>query len=351
MSSSPRDGVTRPTFSERPGLTVVISHFAPPDDTDIYRNLLLLTIHSVRSQKVNFEVEIIICDDGSAWSSSLSLSGDDIRDLCREELRSLKEFEDLDVDRYLYIGSGDKYYRARLLHLAYSTARFFKIVSLDDDNPLTKRDALSRFYKYLDHYVFVRGRIIGPGGIPQLFSTTAVQGSTVGFTRQLYEKIGGLGNYLFQGLSGADDDLTWKIFSELRESFPHTKMACYAGEIVTQDLMSGRWVKSSFATGVDSIVDPGQKKDRINELFEAKFREAYGVSPVQNPCRDKCLWMVIPSFRSWISEIYYIPIYYIRSFPGYFGRKISLLKRIMGYCRTADGRKTLQIKVRNKYFS
>jgi len=331
------------------GISVIISHFAPKGNEDKWRNILLKTIRSIRSQKVNFQVEIIVCDDGSTWSSSIGGDPDTIIDLSKSQISKLKIFKDLDVDRYLYINSGDKYYRARLLHYAYSNAKYSKIVTLDDDHQFTNKKSLMRYYNYLNKYDFVRGRIMGSDGTPQLFSSTSVQGTNQGFTKSIYKKIGGLGYYLFEGLSGADDDLTWKIYDYLSRNYPNQKKACFAGEIITHNAKGSRWVNNSFSNYVDAIKDLKKRHDEINRIFNRKFFQEYGINPIGNPSRNKSLWMEFPSLTSRLFEIYYTLIYYYKNFPLTFKKKYKRFRKFIQYCKTHEGRFELRRRLKNHY--
>ena len=165
------------------GISVIISHFAPKGNEDKWRNILLKTIQSVRSQKVDFPVEIIVCDDGSEWSNSFGDAQETIVDIPKNILEKDELFREIDVDRYLYINSGLKYLRSRLLDYAYRHAKYSKIVTLDDDHQLTNKKSLNRYYHYLNDYDYVKGRIINWDGVPQLFSSTAVQGTSFGFSK------------------------------------------------------------------------------------------------------------------------------------------------------------------------
>ncbi len=324
------------------GISVVITHYAPPTNSEYFQKVLVKTIESVRSQNINFEVEIIICDDGSPRLSFLGSNENEIIDLSKLKIKQHEALKGLEVDRYLYINSGNKYYRSRLMHRAYSTTQYKKIVALDDDNPFILKDSLARYDKYLTKYEFVRGRIISANGIPQLYSTTAVQGTNLGFKKDVYKQIGGLGNYLFEGLSGADDDLTWQIYNYLKTTFPNKKKACYAGDIMTRDLLNGRWVNNSYSTSINAIENHVQRKDEINRLFNLNFIKEYGINPINNPSRDKKLWMEFPSMRSVISEIYYLPIHYYKTFPIKMNRKIKRFKKFVKYCSYKEGRLELR---------
>ena len=111
------------------GLTVLIAHYAPPVNTENYRNLLKRTVHSIRSQKVDFDVEIIVCDDGSAWSEPIN-QRNGITILIGNEIKHNPLLDDLDIDVYLYLPDQDKYLSVVLKDRAFKIAKFRKIVEL-----------------------------------------------------------------------------------------------------------------------------------------------------------------------------------------------------------------------------
>lgn len=325
------------------GISVIIAHFDPSSKGGRCRHILKKTIESIYAQKIDFKIEIIICDDGSNWSTELAGKLGEITEIKGKRLKLSSNFRDLNVDRYLYLHSNKKFGKAILVHHAYLEAKHSKIVSLDDDHPFIRKDSLRRFYEYLDKYEYVRGRIIGPDGIPQLFSSRKVQGTTMAFRKELYQGIGGLGDYLFEGLSGEDDDFTWQTYSYLTKKYSGQKMACYAGEIVTRDLLSSRWALNSIVSGVADDLDLIERKNQTNMRFNKKFSEIYKISPgSENLGRQKALWMELPSFRSWMSEIYFFPIYHIRMVPIRIQRKMKRFKRFLEYCKTRDGRNILK---------
>jgi cellulose synthase/poly-beta-1,6-N-acetylglucosamine synthase-like glycosyltransferase len=126
------------------GISVIIAHYAPPINTNYYRNILKKTIHSIRSQKVDFDVEIIVCDDGSAWSGSLATKKG-ITELDESQIKSSDLLNDLDVNRYLLLPDSGKYLGIVLKHHAFEIANYNKIVVLDDDHPFIRNDSLSRY--------------------------------------------------------------------------------------------------------------------------------------------------------------------------------------------------------------
>lgn len=287
------------------GISVIIAHFAPIVNTAIYRALLKKTIESVRSQNVNFEVEIIVCDDGSFWSKELVIN-EEISGYTKSEISQNVLLKDLDIDVYLVLPDISKYRGITLKHHAIELAKFNKIVLLDDDHPFVRNYSLKRYSKYLDKYQFVRGRVIGPTGIPQLFRSLNAQGTNYGVTRNFYFKIGGFSKYLFENGFGEDNDILWRAYNGIvKNNKNYHEKACYAGEIITKDLASDRW-KDRSEEGITERFEMEHKKEqylRMNSFVNDFFCE-HGVHPFNdNPSRNKKGWVEIPSLLSLFSEI------------------------------------------------
>ena len=299
-------------------ISVIIAHFAPDKRTQFYRDLLKRTIASVRNQEVDFETEILVCDDGSYWSRSLA-ANTDLTVYTAEDIASNKLLSDLDVDFYLALPDVYRYRGVAIKHRAFELARYDKVVVLDDDQPFISRKSLARYSDYLDKYHFVRGRVLSPKGRPQLFFSTNAQGTNYGIRRSLYFQCGGFGKYLFDNGYGEDNDILWRVYSWLKGRSDKAKLACFAGEILTKDLASNRWLDRSN-NGL--TIEPGSQNSELRyESFVREFFGQYGVSPSNNPSRHKHGWMAIPSLASFVSEIKYSLIYCLH-FPSLVVEKI-----------------------------
>jgi hypothetical protein len=218
-----------------------------------------------------------------------------------------------------------------LKHHAFEIANYNKIVVLDDDHPFIRNDSLSRYRTYLERYEFVRGRVIGPTGIPQLFTSKNAQGTNYGLKRELYFSFGGFADYLFENSHNEDIDILWQIYKKLTETYPGQKKACYAGEIVTNDLASNRWVERSENSALEELRNTEQSTDLNKDPNIDRFIAKYGVHPSDNPSRNKSLWMEIPSLKSWISELKYIPL-------NYYYTYLNHIRLIVHHAKTKEGR-------------
>lgn len=334
------------------GISVIISHFSPAGSEEVCRGILKKTIASIRRQQADFEVEIVLCDDGSQWSTKhlrqkVMFGG--ILDVESDAMKNLPWLCDLAVDRYLYINSGNSYWAIRIKDIAFRTAKHNKIIVLDDDHPLKGRRALSRYHEYLEEYDFVRGRVVGPTGIPQVFRSRNVQGTNYGLRKNLYIHSGGYGRYLFEDALGEDDDIFYCVYKELIKvrNEGKKKRAAYAGEIVTKDYLSGRYLAPNTGKVMEQTNIAVQSRDLGNQYFAERFFKTYGIAPGENPARDKRQWMEFGSLSSFMTEIYYLPIYHVRMIPVRLQRKMMRVRRFMEYCKTNEGRAVLKGRIRD----
>ena len=227
------------------GITIIVAHFSPNQENDKFKSLLKKTIVSVNEQIGNIEKEIIICDDGSHWSRNIwkeNSASDKIIKIEKKDFSSFPEVMDLDIDVYLGLADIGLYRGIVLKNYAIRNAKFDKIVILDDDHPFLFKYSLKKYSEYLDKYDFVRGRVIGGTGIPQLYFSGNAQGTNYGFKKNLYLDFGGFSEYLYENGYGEDNDILMKAFLAHKKS---GKKSYYAGEIVTKDLASNRWGKRS----------------------------------------------------------------------------------------------------------
>ncbi len=326
------------------GVSIIIAHYDPDIKTGYFRKILMQTINSIRKQIFEGTIEIILCDDGSRWSTK-HLDTNEVIHFQKEEILQQAWLNDLDIDQYLYINSDQNYWAIRLKDKAFSLASFDKILILDDDHPFTSKTAVARYDKYLDQYDFVRGRVIGPTGIPHLFSSRNAQGTNYGLKKELYFKFGGYGSYLFENGYGEDDDILWNIYTELTNSGKdlNSGKACFAGDIITKDLASGRWLPEDKEIKKD-IMKSGEPQPHV-VYFVEKFTELYETPPNKNPSKNRKLWMEWPSSRARISEIYFTPIHYILKIPEWWGKKWKRFIKLLIYLQTREGRKEIRKRI------
>ena len=159
-------------------ITVIIAHYAPKVNCEKYLKLLKDNISNIKDQNFNQEVEIIVCDDGSFWSKNLFNKKDDILIKNRDRMKEIPVLGDLGIDMYYGLQDINRYRGVILKDQAIRNSSNSKIVILDDDHHLTNKNSINLFSTYLDNYMYVKGRVIGPDHIPQIFFSRNAQGTT-----------------------------------------------------------------------------------------------------------------------------------------------------------------------------
>lgn len=327
------------------GVSIIIAHYDPDGKTTFYRNILKRTLQSICNQVYDDQIEVILCDDGSKWSTN-HLNTIEFVHYQKETIQQTEWLNDLEIDQYLYINSANNYWAIRLKHKAFTLASYDKIVILDDDHPFMSNKAIQRYDAYLNKYDFIRGRIIGPTGIPHLFASRNAQGTNYGLKKDLYFKFGGYGDYLFENGYGEDDDILWNIFTTLTNSGKdlYPRRAGFAGDIVTKDLVSGRWLPEDINKKRKETKQKGRPPHVT--CFIEQFTERYKTPPNQNPSKNRKLWMKWPSKRAKRSELYYTPIHYLLKIPVWWNKKLIRFYKLVAYLKTAKGRQELLNRIR-----
>lgn len=307
------------------GISVIIAHFSPDQDNDRFKELLKETITAVNNQAIDFNTEIIICDDGSHWSRNIWSNNADANEIIKIEKKDFEkypELKDLNIDVYLGLGDVGLYRGIILKNYAIRNAKYEKIVILDDDHPFLHKNSLKKYFDYLDKYDFVRGRVLGSTGIPQLYFSGNAQGTNYGLKKNLYLDFGGFSEYLYDNGYGEDNDILMKAFLMHKKE---NKKSYYAGEIVTKDLASNRW-------GKRSAVEPEKEKEQVvnpflnkrHNDFVREFEKKFGEHPFENnPSRKKSGWVEMKG-DSVLHEIKYNFIYLFK-IPGIIFAKFKKL--------------------------
>jgi hypothetical protein len=290
-------------------ITVIIAHYAPKVNCEKYLKLLKDNINNIKDQNFDKEVEIIVCDDGSFWSKNLFSKKDNILIKNREQMKEIPVLDNLDIDKYYGLQDINRYRGVILKDQAIRNSSYSKIVILDDDHHLTNKNSINLFSTYLDKYMYVKGRVIGPDHIPQTFFSRNAQGTTYGFQKELYINCGGFSKYLFDNGQGEDNDILYKFYYYLSSNFDK-KVSCFAADISTFDLATNRWLDRSLSLNEnDKFKLISSKESHI--IFEKNFFDEHGVHYKKaNISRIRYKWMVFPNFNSILIEFKYMIIYF-----------------------------------------
>ncbi len=291
-------------------ISVIITHFAPKINCDKYCSLLKDNINNLRNQVYDQNIEIILCDDGSYWTRDLykNHNRNDILILDKDDINENSVFWGLSIDKYYGLPDVNRYRAVKLKDTAIRNSMYDKIVMLDDDHHFFYNNSIYLFSKYLDRYSYVKGRLIGYNNLPHLYISKNSQGTTYGFKKELYIKVNGFSDYLYDNANGEDNDILYRFFKAVTESQNNIK-GCFAGDIITKDIASNRWQdRVKGMKGNDIIIT----NDDVHARFVTNFIEEHGVHPSKgNLSRVRYKWLNMSSFKSWLYEIKYLSYYLI----------------------------------------
>ena len=306
-------------------LSIIIAHYAPKVNCEKYFKLLKDNIDIIRGMHFSKDIEIIVCDDGSYWSFDLfDADSDEIIVLNKEKITENAIFADLNIDKYYGLKDIDQYRGVILKDKAIRNSKYEKIIILDDDHHFINKNSLTLFSKYLDKYIYVKGRVIGPDNIPQLFLSKNAQGTTYGFRKELYINCGGFSAYLFENGFGEDNDILYQFYNYLSKNYSN-KVSCFAADISTKDLASNRWAdRAAGNIQFQNQINLQDQNARFN-TFVNDFINVHKIHPFKNNLsRIRYRWIVLPSINSFLYELFYIAIYVLMA-PKNLSK---LLKRI-----------------------
>jgi hypothetical protein len=304
------------------GVSVIIAHYAPLHRGDFYIDLLKRTINSVRNQQFNGDIEIILCDDGSFWSKNL-YSSDTITVIKPSESEN-EILKSLNVNLLIGLPDVTKYRGATIKDYAFRNAKYENIVVLDDDHPFVKYYSIERFCKHLEKYDYVIGRVIGPTGIPQMYFSPNAQGTTYAIKKSLYIQFGGFEKWLFENGMGEDNVMQWKTYDSIVNK--QNKKACFAGEIITVDLASNRWLDRSNNLSEDVKKAFKEETYKRQTTFIEDFNTSFGVHPYRNPSRNRNKWTVLSSQDALLTEIRLLPVWAYKSAVASIKNKYQRLR-------------------------
>ncbi|MBY6198491.1 polysialyltransferase family glycosyltransferase [Vibrio hangzhouensis] len=261
----------------------VFASLIPEQKKDEYFEILRRTINGIRNQNVSDEVniEIVLCDDGSPYLKDMA--SNTISYLNEDDLDYIKSEYMLDVDNIVCVSENKYYNKGGLLNCCLKKNPSDYVIVLDDDHPFIDDECLNRFLNHFRNgYNFVVGRLCNPDMTFRGYLDNRVQGTTFALSYELLEKINFFSSEVRQWGCGEDTDTFYKVYQE------HLKgnvRAIYDGNIITQDLISGRWRYCLETVGGEAI-------------FIAGFLKKYGTLPHNNESRKFFMWMDYePSYK------------------------------------------------------
>ena len=256
-------------------------------------NPLLKTLEIINDQTEELNIEVIIADDGSIYSKSIindysrkNNSNRDKRYHYVLEDEKLNYFLDLVnikckiLSKWIYLPKIKSCMsKARVTNCAVLESQSNNLLLLDDDNYFISKNSIKNLIKLFETYDLVIGQIKDKNNRLRNFSSNRVQGTTIGIKKDIYNSIGGLGEWTENFSCGVDSDLWIKLYNY---HFNNQKIqACFTNQISTYDSFSKRWKKYTKFFKEYKLKKEFYKRYQCKNYKSSKF----------NPSRNKINWI------------------------------------------------------------
>ena len=273
-------------------LSIIIAHYDPGNHPSCIESFHK-TLNQIESQKGDYEIEIIIADDGSPSHQDIQSLGSPITDpdkriiyqLDGDILVNWKQENDFDyscISNWLYLPKIEPMMsKARIGNAAVAQTSSDNLFFLDDDNYFISENTIDTIIKLFQKYHLIIGQIQDANGRLRVYSSNRVQGTTFGIIKHHIVDAGLFGVWTEKISCGIDSDLWWKLYHYFQK-YSHLQ-ACYTSDIQTIDSCSKRW------------------KTHINTFFrnyalKKLFNEVHGCNNYRsinnNPSRNKPNWII-----------------------------------------------------------
>ena len=268
-------------------LSIIVAHFKPENLLD---NPLLKTIYKINQQKKEYKVEVTISDDGSFYNHSFldnysRIEKIDNKNIYILENKELKDFlikEDLKVDgitKWIHFPKiNNSMNKAFVTNCGVSLSQSDKLLFLDDDNYFISNNSIENLINLFNNYDLVFGQIKDNNNRFRSYESYRVQGTTIGIKKEIFNKIGGLGEWTSEFSCAVDSDFWIKLYNYYISS---NLKGCYTNQISTYDSFSKRWKKyTKFFKEI-------KLRKKFNKLYNCKNYKNYR----SNLSRQKKLWL------------------------------------------------------------
>ena len=268
-------------------LSIIIAHFKPRDLTG---NPLIKTITEINNQKDQYKIEIIIADDGSLYDYPFEENYSSIGSFKEKDVyilddKILKEFllgQDLDIKGISkwahYPKINNSMNKAFITNCAVNISKSKNLLLLDDDNYFISKKSIESLVKLFENYDLVFGQIKDNNNRYRSYESYRVQGTTIGIKKNIFNEIGGLGEWTSEFSCAVDSDFWIKLYNYYNQ---YKISGCYTNQISTYDSFSKRWKKyTKFFKEI-------RLKKKFNKLYSCKNYKSYR----SNYSRQKKLWL------------------------------------------------------------
>ena len=271
-------------------LSIIIAHFKPTGSENI--NPLIKTLDIIEQQKDNYNIQIIIADDGSnytksiieCYSNKISVNKNkhlySIEKLKLDNLLLDKKIRNKLITHWVYFPKyNNSMSKARVVNHAVKFASSNNLCFLDDDNYFISNNTIENILKLLNEYSLIFGQIKDNNGRLRKYASNRVQGTTIAVKKTIIESIDGFGEWTEEFSCGVDSDLWIKLYNFFKKN--RNLKACYTDEFSTFDSYSKRWKKYT------KFLKEFKMRKRFNELYNCKNYKNYKY----NFSRQKKLWI------------------------------------------------------------
>ena len=268
-------------------LSIIVAHFKPENLLD---NPLLKTINKINQQKKEYKVEVTISDDGSFYNHSFLDNYSRIEKIDNKSIYILenKELKDFLIKQNLKVDGITKWIhfpkinnsmnKAFVTNCGVSLSQSDKLLFLDDDNYFISNNSIENLINLFNNYDLVFGQIKDNNSRFRSYESYRVQGTTIGIKKEIFNKIGGLGEWTSEFSCAVDSDFWIKLYNYYINS---NLKGCYTNQISTYDSFSKRWKKyTKFFKEI-------KLRKKFNKLYNCKNYKNYR----SNLSRQKKLWL------------------------------------------------------------
>tara|TARA_B110000438_G_scaffold273071_1_gene292191 strand:- start:263 stop:1102 length:840 start_codon:yes stop_codon:yes gene_type:complete len=271
-------------------LTIIIAHYLPV--ANILINPLIKTLANIDKQKSKYNIEVIIADDGSSYSKGIKNNyskritiENDIRDIYILENNHLQKFIDKNnyknniINKWVYLPKEiDCMSKARVTNYAAKESNSDKILFLDDDNYFISQNSIENLISLFCKYKIIIGQIKDNNGRLRKYSSSRVQGTTIALKKEIFNSVGGLGEWTELFSCGVDSDFWIKLYNYYNNN---NIRVCYTNQISTYDSCSKRWKKFTVLF----------RNYKIKKEFFKRYNCKNYKSKKYNLSRNKKLWI------------------------------------------------------------
>ena len=271
-------------------LTIIIAHYFSQNSVQL--NPLFKTIDIIFEQKNNYNIEVIIADDGSDYSAEIINNyskkieiEDDPRDVFIVEEDILRNFLTNhnikhSINKWVYLPKTIRCMsKARVANYAVRESNSDKILFLDDDNYFISKNSIESLIELFKEYNIIVGQIKDNNGRIREYSSNRVQGTTIAVRKKIFMNVNGFGEWTEKYSCGVDSDFWIKLYSYFKSSGEVN--ACFTNKISTFDSCSKRWGKFT------SIF----RNYKIKREFYRRYNCKNYKSKKYNFSRQKQLWL------------------------------------------------------------